>query len=120
MCVCVFVCNLSAIYSRETEDLVVRLGEWDFSSTSETIPYQEIAVLRVAVHPQFNSSTLAYNVALLFLEREATLGPTVDTVCLPDHDQFFDGAMCFSGGWGKDSFGRSGRYQEARLIELGV
>ncbi|XP_037798373.1 phenoloxidase-activating factor 2-like isoform X1 [Penaeus monodon] len=100
------------VHDRETEDLVVRLGEWDFSSTSETIPYQEIAVLRVAVHPQFNSSTLAYNVALLFLEREATLGPTVDTVCLPDHDQFFDGAMCFSGGWGKDSFGRSGRYQE--------
>ncbi|XP_047471953.1 phenoloxidase-activating factor 2-like [Penaeus chinensis] len=109
------------VHDRETQDLVVRLGEWDFSSTSETIPYQEIAVVRVEIHPQFNSSTLAYNVALLFLERDAALGPTVDTVCLPEHDQFFDGALCYSGGWGKDSFGRSGRYQEIiKAVQLPV
>lgn len=110
------VCNFCDLCSREVQNLAVRLGEWDISSTSEAIPYQEIKVQEVKVHPQFNIKTLAYNVALLFLEREATLGPTVDTVCLPEHDQFFDGASCFSGGWGKDSFGRTGRYQKARTI----
>lgn len=100
------------VHDREVQTLAVRLGEWDISSTSEAIPYQEIKVQEVKVHPQFNIKTLAYNVALLFLEREAALGPTVDTVCLPEHDQFFDGASCFSGGWGKDSFGRTGRYQK--------
>lgn len=107
------VCSFS---SRNPEDLVVRLGEWDFSSTSETIEYQEIPLERIECHPQFSYKHLKYDVALLFLATEAVLGSTVDTICLPEHEHDFDGSTCVSSGWGKSSFGEGGKYQEVCYI----
>lgn len=104
---------------RNPEDLVVRLGEWDFSSTSETIEYQEIPLERVECHPQFSYKHLKYDVALLFLATEAVLGSTVDTICLPEHEHDFNGSTCVSSGWGKSSFGEGGKYQEIlKAIDL--
>lgn len=35
----------------------------------------------------------------------------VDVVCLPPQGAVFDHSNCFATGWGKDSYGKEGRYQ---------
>merc|ERR1712113_385630 len=35
----------------------------------------------------------------------------IDTACLPDPNELFDGTTCFATGWGKDQFGAAGQYQ---------
>ncbi|XP_037793543.1 phenoloxidase-activating factor 2-like [Penaeus monodon] len=92
--------------------LIVRLGEWDFKNPSEPIPHQDIRVSRIILHPQYVPGDQYNDVALLLLADEAVLGSTVGTICLPPPSQSFDGARCFSSGWGKDIFGNRGRYQQ--------
>lgn len=35
----------------------------------------------------------------------------VNTACLPPQDFLFDGSRCFASGWGKDLWGKEGKYQ---------
>merc|ERR1712183_711270 len=45
----------------------------------------------------------------------------IDTVCLPDPEEQFDGQNCFATGWGKDQFGAAGEYQVVlKEIDLSV
>lgn len=120
----VYVCGASLIHpkvvltaahymhDKEAQQLAVRLGEWNFKLPTEPIIHQDIRVQRIALHPQFSPSQLTYDVALLFLEHEAQIGPTVSPICLPNPSEIFDGANCYTSGWGKDAFGESGRYQQ--------
>ena len=90
----------------------VRLGEWNFKFQTEVDVHQDIQVEQIIVHPDFELKSVQNNVALLVLDHDATMGPTVATICLPQPFQKFDGSRCFVSGWGKDSFGKEGRYQE--------
>ncbi|ROT73786.1 serine proteinase 1 [Penaeus vannamei] len=127
----VYVCGASLIHPRvvltaahnvqdkQTNNIVVRLGEWDFKNPSEPIVHQEIGVSQILMHTNYDSRNINYDVALLILERAAELGPTVQTVCLPSPRQTFDGMLCVSSGWGKNSFG--GKYQQIlKSIDLPV
>lgn len=69
------------------------------------------------MHTNYDSRNINYDVALLILERAAELGPTVQTVCLPSPRQTFDGMLCVSSGWGKNSFG--GKYQQVGCVCMG-
>lgn len=92
--------------------LAVRLGEWDFKVPSEPVPHQEARVTRVALHPNFVPNQLTYDVALLFLDRQVPLGSTIGLVCLPEPFETYDSRECYGSGWGKDVFGREGKYQQ--------
>merc|ERR1711874_10087 len=48
---------------------------------------------------------------LLFTSEDFVLASHIDTVCLPQADELFDGSTCFATGWGKDKFGSAGQYQ---------
>lgn len=74
---------------------------------------------RIILHPQYVPGDQYNDVALLLLADEAVLGSTVGTICLPPPSQSFDGARCFSSGWGKDIFGNRGRYQQVGFQGLG-
>lgn len=74
---------------------------------------------RIILHPQYVPGDQYNDVALLLLADEAVLGSTVGTICLPPQSQSFDGAQCFSSGWGKDIFGNRGRYQQVGFQGLG-
>lgn len=100
------------VRSEVAGNLIVRLGEWDFQNPSEAIPHQDIRVSRIIIHPQYTPGDQYNDVALLLLADEAQLGSTVSTICLPPPSQSFDGARCFSSGWGKDIFGSEGQYQQ--------
>ncbi|KAK4316476.1 hypothetical protein Pmani_012378 [Petrolisthes manimaculis] len=107
------------VTDKAASQLMVRLGEWNFRETTEPRGYQDFKVRRILLHPMYNSINFYYDVALLYLDGEAVLGPTVDTICLPNPYEDFVGPGCYSSGWGKDIFGDSGRYQQIlKAIEL--
>merc|ERR1711970_1171655 len=49
--------------------------------------------------------------AVPFTSEDFVLSSHIDTVCLPQADELFDGTTCFATGWGKDKFGSAGQYQ---------
>lgn len=107
--------------------LVVRAGEWDTRRTDELWPHKNLDVQRAVVHPHYYSRTVLNDIALLFLVESFRLATHINTVCLPpplplplpsppSHHQFPSAATaannrCLVSGWGKDDFGRAGRYQ---------
>lgn len=99
-------------FSKRAEDLEVRLGEWDFKNPTEPMPHQDIRVSRIIRHPDYVTRDIINDVALLILERQAQLGHSVQTICLPRPFQTFDGSRCHSSGWGKNVFGEKGKYQQ--------
>ena len=106
--------------------LVVRCGEWDTQTTTEPFPHQDRVVASLAVHPEFNGRSLANDFAVLFVAADFRLDYNVDTVCLPEPGENFDGRSCFATGWGKDKFGAAGEFQvvlkelEIPVVERGL
>lgn len=89
----------------------VRAGEWDTQTTKELLPHQDRDVESVVIHPQFYAGALYNDIALLFLRTPVELAENVDIVCLPPQDQVSNGGRCYATGWGKDVFGKKGKYQ---------
>jgi hypothetical protein len=60
------------------------MGEWNIGSTSAPITPREFNVVRIFVHPQYNSQSLANSIAILRLSPNVPLGavPTIGTACL--------------------------------------
>lgn len=63
------------------------------------------------IHPDYYKGGLFNDIALLFLTEPVNIVENVNTVCLPEQDALFDGSRCFASGWGKDLFGKEGKYQ---------
>lgn len=104
---------------KKPQMLKIRVGDWDTQTNDEPFPHQESAVREIVVNPQYYKGGLHNNVALLFLETPIRIAENVNTVCLPPQGTNFDGSRCFVSGWGKDRFGKEGRYQVIlKRIEL--
>jgi len=77
-----------------------KLGEHDLrvDSTSE----QTRRAKEIHVHPQYNTKTSDYDLALIKLESKVQLNDRVRTACLPGpNTQFPAGTNCAISGWGK-------------------
>jgi len=98
-------------FQAEPSKLKVRCGEWDTQSQNEPRAHQDRAVHQVDLHPEFNGRNLANDWALLYTTEPFELQEHIDTICLPDPDEVFEGQNCFATGWGKDQFGAAGEYQ---------
>lgn len=86
--------------------LVARFGEWDLRFTNESLPYQESNVNIISTHPQFNSVSLFYDVAVLILSTPVNLAGNVNPICLPPQGMTFaSGTRCMAAGWGRNAFG---------------
>jgi len=90
--------------------IVVRCGEWDTQSEEEILPYQEIDVEKIQIHPDFNVDNHHNNFAVLFLKSPFELTDHISPVCLPKPGEVLSEQNCVSHGWGKDKFGAEGRY----------
>lgn len=102
----------AAHYVTGRKTLKIRAGEWDTQTKKEIYPYQDREVKEVIVHKDFNSGSLFYDIAILILSEPLELAPNVGLACLPEARQRApSGARCFASGWGKDQFGKDGRYQ---------
>lgn len=86
-------------------------GEWDTQTANELFEHQDFNVVRKIVHENFNPKALYNNIALLVLDKPVNLQDNIGTICLPPQGTIFDGARCTASGWGKDHFGKEGKYQ---------
>ncbi|XP_045489671.1 phenoloxidase-activating factor 2 isoform X1 [Pieris rapae] len=102
----------AAHYVAASRAFRVRAGEWDTQTTKEIYPYQDRDVNEIVIHKDFNKNNLFYDIALLFLSSPMEYAQNVGIVCLPPpKERTPAGAQCLASGWGKDKFGKEGRYQ---------
>ncbi|XP_052757325.1 phenoloxidase-activating factor 2-like [Galleria mellonella] len=102
----------AANYVATEKTLRIRAGEWDTQTEKEIYPHQDRDVEKVEVHKNYIKKNLFYNIAVLFLSAPMELTPNVGVVCLPPQNLRPEaGTRCFASGWGKDNFGKEGRYQ---------
>lgn len=58
---------------------------------------------------------------MLFLVDAYTIGANINTICLPPPNKIFDLQRCIVSGWGKDSFGKEGKYSQVlKTVELPI
>lgn len=83
--------------------------------------HEDRKVKKVINHEHFARGTLRNDVALVILDEDYVLTPFINVVCLPPSDTNFDNQRCFTGGWGKDRFGRKGIFQNIlKKVELQI
>ena len=81
------------------------MGEYDFSSVQERLPYVERGVAKKVVHPKYNFFTYEYDLALVRLESSLTFAPHISPICLPATDDLLIGENATVTGWGRLSEG---------------
>ena len=104
-------------FRKNPSKLLVRCGEWnttDLGEIEEKKGHQDRQVVALEIHPEFDSvqyGNLHNDFAVLLTSEEFGLSSHINTTCLPQPGESFDGTTCFATGWGKDKFGSSGKYQ---------
>ena len=69
----------------------VRIGEWDFSSTSEPLSNIERKISKKIVHPKYNFFTYENDLALLKLDKRIDFQDNIIPICLPANDDLLIG-----------------------------
>lgn len=93
------------MFSLLTSQIRIRVGEYDFSSVQERLPYAERGVAKKVVHPKYNFFTYEYDLALVRLESPLTFAPHISPICLPATDDLLIGENATVTGWGRLSEG---------------
>jgi len=83
----------------------VRIGEWDFSSTSEPHAHIERKIVEKIVHPKYNFFTYEYDLALLKLDKRVDFQDNIIPICLPGNNDLLIGETGIVAGWGRLSEG---------------
>lgn len=99
------------VEGKDVNLLKVRAGEWDTQTNNEFYKHEDARVQSIVMHPQYSRSNLVNDVALLILREPMPMGQHIATVCLPPQNTNFDRSRCYASGWGKDVFGKEGKYQ---------
>jgi len=86
------------------EDILVKLGEYDFEKEGETED-QTFSVLSMKNHENYNDVTYENDIAIIKLDRAATLSKSVWPICLPPASERFTNRRAFVIGWGTIYFG---------------
>jgi Trypsin. len=74
---------------RRTSDLIVRLGEYDFSKVNET-KVTDIPAAAMKVYPRFSEQNYENDIALVQLSKKAQYNSFVRPVCLPQAGDFYE------------------------------
>jgi len=106
-----FLLAAHCVQAKAPQSLKVRAGEWDTQTKNELFPHTDHDVVDMVVHKDYYKGGLHNDIALLFLKDAVKLAEHVNTICLPPQDTVFDHSRCFASGWGKDTFGKEGKYQ---------
>uniref|UniRef100_A0A182SCX0 Phenoloxidase-activating factor 2 n=1 Tax=Anopheles maculatus TaxID=74869 RepID=A0A182SCX0_9DIPT len=109
------------VYNMQKDQMMARAGEWDTQTRDELFQHQDRRVAEVITHESFHKGSLAYDVALLILNEPFQLVENVRPICLPPKGTSFDYSNCVVSGWGKNVFGKQGKYQVIlKKVELPV
>jgi len=92
------------VVDKNAAKIVVRAGDWDLVNNTERFKIEQREVVRIKIHEEFQFSSGANNLALLFLKSDFQMSDNIRTICLPDPRKTFEGRRCIVAGWGKISF----------------
>lgn len=88
---------------RTKNQLLVRLGEYNFDEYNETRA-RDFRVADIVQHEDFDDLNYTNDIALLRLDRVTTFNSYIWPVCMPSK-QDWEGQMAVVTGWGTQSFG---------------
>lgn len=116
----VILTGAHCVFGKNPSLLIVRAGEWDTLNEDELYMAENRDIVEIITHENFNDKTLSFDVALLITASPFPLDiPTIATICLPPPNHVYAGAQCAVSGWGKDQFGKDGKYPNIlKKIEL--
>lgn len=89
------------IFRLRTNDILIKTGEWQLGTNVEPQGTTLIRVKSVQTHPQFNPSTLEYDIAVLHLAEPIRFDVHVAPICL-DENESIKLDNCIVTGWGKE------------------
>jgi len=73
---------LSYLFRKPAKDIIIRLGEHDFTRSNETRA-QDFEVADIRVHLDFSSKTYENDIAIVKLHRRTDFNSYIWPVCLP-------------------------------------
>ncbi|XP_064119576.1 serine proteinase stubble-like isoform X2 [Macrobrachium nipponense] len=79
----------------------IRVGEYDFSSVLEPMPYIERAVKNKFVHSKYNFFTYEYDLALVQMDEPLEFQQHISPICLPGNNDLLIGETATVTGWGR-------------------
>jgi secreted trypsin-like serine protease len=85
-----------------SKQLLVTVGDWDLSVSTEPHPAADREVSEIIVHSGFKWRGLINDIAILILDKDVPATPNIGTVCLPPPGFAAENSKCFVTGWGKD------------------
>uniref|UniRef100_A0A1Y9IW11 Peptidase S1 domain-containing protein n=1 Tax=Anopheles minimus TaxID=112268 RepID=A0A1Y9IW11_9DIPT len=87
-------------YRFDVSSLVVRMGEWDMSTTREPIPHVDSEMEKIHLHPHYGMTSKINDIAIVILRDTIDLNHTIGLVCLPPANDIPHGAELVGVGWG--------------------
>ncbi|KAL4112622.1 hypothetical protein QTP88_016371 [Uroleucon formosanum] len=114
-CVSRFECNIdlepqnqqkcrlgNELYTKE--NVVVRLGEYDFTTDNET-QYIDYRVAAIRLHPDYDHATHANDIALVRMNRPTIYNSFIRPICLPKTNMEVYSRNAVVAGWGQTAYG---------------
>lgn len=92
------------VAGHKTIDVLTKGGEWKLGSDEEGKDFQIVRLKSISIHPDFNFTKNAHNLALLHLERDYKFDEHIQQLCLdetetdPKPDEY-----CVVTGWGQEA-----------------
>ena len=78
------------------DDILVKLGKYDFEKEEETgSSNRTFRVKSLKTHENYNEETFANDIAIIKLDKPATLSDSVWPICLPTAGESFTNRRCF-------------------------
>ena len=80
---------------------MVRCGEWDTQGDHEPVNHQDRFAQQVMLHPGYIKKNLNNDVAIIVMKDEFILDQHIDTICLPNQNDYSDinWQGCVATGW---------------------
>ena len=106
------------VHNKSIKNFRVRLGDWNARSRNEPYPHEDFEIERIAIHDDFNPKNYNNDIALIKLGQVVSFKSHINSVCLPQRQQSFEGKSGFVTGWGRQKFRASKRpsiLQEAEI-----
>ncbi|XP_044584591.1 proclotting enzyme-like isoform X2 [Cotesia glomerata] len=104
------------LYGVKIRNIIVRLGEYDFSRPDETRS-MDFRVVDVKIHENFNPSSYENDIAILKINRPTIFNNYIWPICLPPEGTSFENKNAIVIGWGSQYYAGP---QSSILMEVPV
>lgn len=104
------------VAGHKTIDVLTKGGEWKLGSNDEGKDFQLVRLKSISLHPDFNFTKNAHNLAILHLERDYKFDQHIQQLCQDETDTSPNvDDYCVVTGWGQEAL-QGENYRSYRLF----